>query len=189
MRVVLFVVFSPKVNTVVCTEHNLTFIWKSYFFSNSCLVLFYLLALCTTWLAFFDSLSEPPFYFSLTGFLLYPSECNTLCTVFWLKVFFFFHSFSFAVMVCKVRLLLLLTKHFKAFLSPFVKLFFPQLRIKVSTVPVLRYSLRTLVIVVLGMFNSLDSSPLPSTDCDRVTINYLVSLDISAPFRLMTTEN
>ena len=32
MRVVLFVVFSPNVNTVVCTEHNLTFIWWYYFF-------------------------------------------------------------------------------------------------------------------------------------------------------------
>ena len=32
IRVALFVVFSPNVNTVVCTEHNLTFIWKYYFF-------------------------------------------------------------------------------------------------------------------------------------------------------------
>ena len=41
-----------------------------------------------------------------------PSECNALCTVFWLKVFVL-HSFSFAVTSCKVCRLLLLTKGFK----------------------------------------------------------------------------
>ena len=122
------------------------------------------------------------FFFS--NLLLYPSECNTLCTVFWLKVFVL-HSFSWAVMFCKVRRLLLLTKRFKAFLSLFVKLFFLPLLVEVYTVPVLRYLLRTLVIVVLGMFNSLDSSALFCTDCDRVTINSLVYVDSSAPFRLM----
>ena len=77
----------------------------------------------------------------------------------------------------RVRRLFLLTKRFKAFLSLFVNLFFLPLRVKVSTVPVLRYLLRTLVIVVLGMFNSLDSSALFYTDCDRVTINSLVSVE------------
>ena len=72
MRVVLFVVFSPNVNTVVCTEHNLTFISKYYFFSSSCL-LSDLFALYTTWLAFFDSLPEPPFSFSLTFFYILPN--------------------------------------------------------------------------------------------------------------------
>ena len=37
--------------------------------------------------------------------------------------------------------------------------------------PILRYLFRTLVIVVLGMFNSLDSSALFCTYCDRVTIS------------------
>ena len=54
--------------------------------------------------------------FVFANLLLYPSECNTLCTVFWLKVFVL-HSFSFAVMSCKVRRLLLLIKRFKALLS------------------------------------------------------------------------
>ena len=99
----------------------------------------------------------------------------TLCTLFWLKVFVL-HSFSFAVMFCKVRHLLLVTKYFKAFLSIFVKLFFRPLHVKVSTVPVLRYFLRTFVIVVLGMFNSLDSSALFCTECDSVTILILWSL-------------
>jgi len=57
-----------------------------------------------------------------------------------------------------------------------VKLFFLPLRVKVSTVPVLPYLLRTLVIVVLRMSNSLDSSALFCTDCDRVTILKFVGL-------------
>lgn len=36
--VVLFVLFSPNVNVVVYTEHNLTFVGKCYFFSSSCLL-------------------------------------------------------------------------------------------------------------------------------------------------------
>ena len=101
----------------------------------------------------------------------------------------FFALSSFAVMSCKVSRLLLLTKRFKAFLSLFVKLLFLPLRVKVSTVPVLWYLLRTLVIVVLGMFNILDSSALFCTNSDRVIINYFVAVDSSAPFRLMRAEN
>ena len=127
---------------------------------------------------FFPVASRTTIFF-FAYLLLYPS--NTLCTVFWLKVFVL-QSFSFAVMFCKVRRLLLLTKRFKAFLFLFVKLFFLPLRVKVYTVPVLRYLPRTLDIVVLGMFNSLDSSALFCTDCDRVTINSLVSVDNSAPY-------
>ena len=78
--------------------------------------------------------------------------------VFWLKVFVL-HSFSFAVTCCTVSHLLLLTKRFKAFLSLFVKLLFQPLRVKVYA-RVLWYFLRTLVIVVLGMFNIFDSSAL-----------------------------
>ena len=85
-------------------------------------------------------------------------------------------------MFCKVSRLLLLTKRFKAFLSLFVKLFFLPLRVKVSTVPVLRYLLTTLVIALLVMFNSLDSSALFCPDSDRVKLNSLVSVDSSAPF-------
>ena len=161
---------------------------KILLFSSSCL-LSDLFALYTTWPAFFDSLPEAPFSFSLLNLLLYPSECNTLSTVFWLKVFVL-HSFSFAVMSCKVSRLLLLTERFKAFLSLFVELLFLPLRIKVSTVQVLRYLLRTLVIVVLGLFNILDSSALFCTDSDRVTIIYwFVAVDSSAPFWLMRAEN
>ena len=81
----------------------------------------------------------------------------------------FFALSSFAVMSCKVSRLLLLTKRFKAFLSLFVKLLFLPLLVKVSTVPVLRYLLRTLKRVVLGMFNILDSrTTLFCTDFDRV---------------------
>ena len=40
-----------------------------------------------------------------------PSEYNTLCTVFWRKVFVL-HSFSFAVTSCKVSRLLLLLFYF-----------------------------------------------------------------------------
>ena len=104
----------------------------------------------------------------------------------------FFALFSFAVMSCKVSRLLLLTKRFKAFLSLFVKLLFPvflPLRVEVFTVPVLRYLLRTLVIVVFGMFNILESSALFCTDSDGVIINPFVSVDSSAPFRLMRAEN
>ena len=53
----------------------------------------------------------------------------------------------------------------------------------------LRYLLRTLVIVVLGMFNILDSSALFFTDSDSVIINSFVSVHSSAPFRLMRAEN
>ena len=128
--------------------------------------------------------------FFFANLLLYPPECNTLklSTTLWLKVFVL-HSFSFAVMSCTVSHLLLLTKCFKAFLSLFVKLLFLPLRFKVSTVPVLRYLLRTLMRVVLGMFNILDSSALFCTDSDRVIINSFVSVDSSAPFRLMRAEN
>ena len=90
---------------------------------------------------------------------------------------FVLHSFSFAVMSCKVSHLLLFTKRFKAFLSLFVKLLFLPLRVKVSTVPVLRYLLRALVIVVLGMFNILDSSALFCTDSDRVIIDLVTVFD------------
>ena len=170
MWIVLFVVFSPNVNTVVCTEHNLTFIWKYSFFP----VVIYcptssLLHLSTSFFRF----SSRTTIFFFANLLLYPSECNTLCTVFWLKVFVL-HLFSFAVMSCKVSRLLLLTKRFRAFLSLFVKLLFLSLRVKVSTVPVLRYLLRTLVIVVFGMFNFLDSSALFCTDSDGVIINSFV---------------
>ena len=132
MWVVLFVVFSPNVNTIVCTEHDLTFIWKHYFFPVA--------VYCPTSSLFtpLDSL----FWFAsrttisfLANLLLYPSECNTLCTVFWLKVFVL-HSFSFAVMFFTGSRLLLL-KHFcLCFWSSSV---FLPLRVKVSTVPVLRY--------------------------------------------------
>ena len=186
MRVVLFVVFSPNVNTVVCTKHNLTFIWKYYFFP----VVVYCptSSLLTPLTCFFWFASRTTIFFFANP-LLYPSECNTLCTVFWLKVFVL-HSFSFAVMSCKVSRLLLLTERFKAFLSLFVELLFLPLRIKVSTVQVLRYLLRTLVIVVLGLFNILDSSALFCTDSDRVTIIYwFVAVDSSAPFWLMRAEN
>ena len=80
-------------------------------------------------------------------------------------------------------------RRFKAFLSPFVKLFLLPLRVKFSTEPVLRYLLRTFVIVVLGIFNNVDSSALFITDTDRVIINSFVSVDNSAPFRLMSAEN
>ena len=136
---------------------------------------------------FFRFTSRTTIFF-FTNLLLYPCECNTLCTVLWLEVFVL-HSFSFAVMSCKVSHLLLLTKRFKAFLSLFVKLLFLPLRVKVSTVPVLRYLLRTLVIVVLGMFNILDSSALFCTDSDRVIINSFVSVDSSAPFRIVRAKH
>ena len=45
------------------------------------------------------------------------------------------------------------------------------------------------MIVVLGMFNILDSSDLFFTDSDRVLIKSFVSVDSSAPFRLMRAEN
>ena len=45
------------------------------------------------------------------------------------------------------------------------------------------------MIVVLGMFNILDSSALFFTDSDRVIINSFVSVDSLAPFRLMRAEN
>ena len=102
---------------------------------------------------------------------------------------FVLHSFSFAVMSCKVSRLLLLTERFKAFLSLFVELLFLPLRVKVSTAPVLRHLLRTLLIFVLGIFNILDSSALFCTDSDRVIINSFVSVDSSAPFRLVRAEN
>ena len=70
-----------------------------------------------------------------------------------------------------------------------MKLLFLPLRVKVSTVPVLRYLLRTFVIVVLGMFNILDSSALFYTDSDRVIINSFFAVDSSGPFRLMRAEN
>ena len=72
-----------------------------------------------------------------------------------------------------------------------VKLFFLTLRVKVCTEPVVRYLLRMLVIVVLGMLNILDSSALFFTEFDRVTIklNSSVSVDNSAPFRVKRAEN
>ena len=136
---------------------------------------------------FFRFTSRTTIFF-FTNLLLYPCECNTLCTVLWLEVFVL-HSFSFAVMSCKVSHLLLLTKCFKAFLSLFVKLLFLPLRFKVSTLPVLRYLLRTLMRVVLGMFNILDSSALFCTDSDRVIINSFVSVDSSAPFRIARAKH
>ena len=145
MWVVLFVVFSPNVNTVVCTGRaRCDFHLKILLFSNICLPSDFFAAY-TTSLAFFDSFLEPPFSFSLIFFYILPNA-TPFATVFWLKVFVL-HSFSFAVMSCKVSRLLLLTKRFKAFLSLFVKLLFLPLRVKVSTVPVLLYLLRTLAIV------------------------------------------
>ena len=114
---------------------------KILLFSSSCLPLRSLHHLTR----FFRFASRTTIFF-FANLPLYPSECNTLCTVFWLKVFVL-HSFSFAVMSCKVSRLLLLTKRFKSFLSVFVKLLFVPLRVKVSTVPVLPYLLGTLVIV------------------------------------------
>ena len=99
-------------------------------------------------------------------------ECNNLCTVLWLKVFVL-HSFSFAVMSCTVSRLLLLTKRFKAFLSLFVKLLFLPLRVKVVTVPVLRYLLRTLVSSLLPHFGlPLD---FPHTNLDFLHTNLVPS--------------
>ena len=60
-------------------------------------------------------------------------------------------------MSCKVSRLLLLTKRFKSFQSLFVKLLFLPLRVKVSTVPVLPYLLRTLVIVCGQVSTFFDS--------------------------------
>ena len=57
------------------------------------------------------SIRFPNHHIFFANLLLYPSECNNLCTVFWLKVFVL-HLFSFAVMSCKVSSLLLLTKLF-----------------------------------------------------------------------------
>ena len=135
MWVVLFVVFLPNVKTVVCTEHNLTFIWKRYSVFLSSYLLSDLFALYTTWLAFFDSLPEPPFSFSLTFFykIILPNATPFARFAGWIKVFVL-HSFSFAVTSCTVSHLLLLTKRLKAFLSLFVKLLFLPLRVKVSTV-------------------------------------------------------
>ena len=176
--VVLFVVFSPNVNTVVCTKNNLTFIWKYYFFP--------VVVYCSTSSLFtpLDSLfsSRFPnhhFLFRLPSFISFQHPLHG----------FLAEGLCFALVQLCSNVLLLLTKRFKTFLSLFVKLFFLPLRVKVYTVPVLRYLPRTLEIVVLGMFNSLDSSALFCTDCDRVTINSLVSVDSWAPFRLMRTKH
>ena len=45
------------------------------------------------------------------------------------------------------------------------------------------------MIVVLGMFNILDSYDLFFTDSNRVLIKSFVSVDSSASFRLMRAEN
>ena len=156
MRVARFVVFSPNVNTIVCTELNLTFIWKYYFFP--------VVVYCGSTSSLFrplDSLfsirfPNHHFLFRWPSFISFTMQHPL-------------HGFL-------AESLLLLTKRL-AFLSLFVKLFFLPLRVEVSTVPVLWYLLRTLVIVVLGMFNSLDRSALFCTDYDRVTINSLVSVD------------
>ena len=69
--VVLFVLFSPNVNVVVCTEHNLTFVGKCYFFPVA--------VYCSTSLHLthsFGFTSQTTIFFFAN--LLYSSECNTL---------------------------------------------------------------------------------------------------------------
>ena len=93
--VVLFVLFSPKVNVDhVCTEHNLTFVGKYYFFP---VVVYCSTSLQLTCFIRFASRTTIFFFANLS----YSSECNTLWTVLVLKVFVL-HSFSFAVMFCNV---------------------------------------------------------------------------------------
>ena len=130
MWVVLFVVFPPNVNTVVCTEHNLTFIWKYYFFS---VVVYWSTSSLFKPLDSLFSIRFPKhhFLFRWPSFLTFRMQhhlhgflAESIC---------FAQSFSSAVMSCKVTRLLLLTKHFKAFLFLFVKLLFLPLRVKVST--------------------------------------------------------
>ena len=69
--VVIFVLFSPNVNVVVCTEHNLTFVGKCYFFP--------VVVYCSTSLHLthsFGFTSRTTIFFFAN--LLYSSECNTL---------------------------------------------------------------------------------------------------------------
>ena len=116
-----------------------------------------LFARYTIWLAFLDSLPEPPFSFSLTFFYILPNATpfarfsgykSLLCT----------HLISFAVMFCKVSRLLLLNNCLEHFCLYLWGSFSCQFASKSPLC----------LIVFLGMFNI---SALFFTDSDRVTIN------------------